>query len=263
MPTEVKVIAVIPARWASSRFPGKPIEKILGKPMIQWVVEQAEKARLVQEALVATDDPRILEVARGFGAEALMTSPDHPSGTDRIVEVVRDRDCDIVVNVQGDEPFMPPENIDLAVEALLKEPDAGISTLMIPIYSKAEMFDPHTTKVVVDQKGRALYFSRAPIPFRRDEWPGLNVEKNADPLPKSEILGYKHIGLYAYKKSFLMEFPRLRTSRYENVEKLEQLRILESGYPILVTPTDRDSLGVDCREDLVRAEEIARERLKN
>ena len=252
MPIEPKVIAVIPARWASSRFPGKPLALISGRPMIHWVAEQASKSQSVSEVIVATDDSRIYEAVSQGGWRVVMTSPDHASGTDRIVEVVRAIDCDIVVNVQGDEPMMPPENIDLAVQALQNEPDVPVSTLMIAITERDEMLNPNATKVVVDQAGRALYFSRAPIPFDRDGEVG--VKKDSSVKAETGILGYKHIGLYAYRKTFLQEFPKLQASHLEQVEKLEQLRILENGFSIKVVETNENSIGVDCEADRVNVE---------
>ena len=168
MPTNRKVIAVIPARWASTRFPGKPIADIHGKPMIQLVSEQAEKANLVNEVIIATDDKRIYDVVLGFGGKAIMTSQNHRSGTDRVAEVAKNMECDIVVNVQGDEPLIPPENIDLVVKPLLESGDLSVSTLMIAIKDWTEWLNPDVCKVVVDNAGYALYFSRAPIPYSRD-----------------------------------------------------------------------------------------------
>jgi 3-deoxy-manno-octulosonate cytidylyltransferase (CMP-KDO synthetase) len=247
MPTEPKVIAVIPARWESSRFPGKPLALISGRPMIHWVAEQASKSQLVSEVIVATDDSRIYESVSRAGWQVVMTSTDHASGTDRIVEVVEDMDCDIIVNVQGDEPMIPPENIDLVVQALQNEPNSPVSTLMIAITDRDEMLNPNTTKVVVDQMGQALYFSRAPIPFDRD---GETAEPSG-----AGILGYKHIGLYAYRKSFIQQFPKLQSSQLEQSEKLEQLRILDNGFSIKVVETKHNSIGVDCEADRVKVEE--------
>jgi 3-deoxy-manno-octulosonate cytidylyltransferase (CMP-KDO synthetase) len=252
MPTDLKVIAVIPARWASSRFPGKPLAIIRGKPMIQWVVEQTGKARLVSEVIVATDDDRIVKVVREFGGSAVMTSNDHLSGTDRVAEVAESRDCGIVVNVQGDEPLIPPENIDLIVAPLVSDDTIKVSTLMMRIDSVEDLANPDICKVVVDHRGDALYFSRAPIPFDRDGW---DIKEGEGVWPRNmEVQAYKHIGLYAYRKSFLMEFPRLQASQLENIEKLEQLRILENGISIRVVETDKDSIGVDREEDLSAVE---------
>lgn len=257
MPTKGKVLAVIPARWASSRFPGKPLANILGKPMVQWVSEQAQKASLVTEVVVATDDQRIFDAVFGFGGKAVMTSPDHQSGTDRSAEVAKYSECDIVVNIQGDEPLIAPENIDLVIKPLLTSPDPPVSTLMIAIRNQNEMLDPNICKVVVDSKGRALYFTRAPVPYDRDSWPD-GVLSIKDDGVNSEVLGYKHIGLYAYTKSFLLQFSNLKSSRLERLEKLEQLRVLENGYSIQVTETEQNSIGVDRPEDIDAVEQRVR-----
>jgi 3-deoxy-manno-octulosonate cytidylyltransferase (CMP-KDO synthetase) len=256
MSTEPKVLAVIPARWASSRFPGKPLAVIGGKPMIQRVVEQAGKACSVSEVIVATDDDRILEAVKNFGGTAVMTSIDHPSGTDRVAEVAKTRDCEIVVNVQGDEPLIPPDNIDLIVSPLLKDASLEVSTLKIRIHDVEQIVDPNICKVVVDLQGKALYFSRAPIPFDRDRW-AQELKKGEGVWPRSGAMSaYKHIGLYAYRKSFLMALSRLPVSQLETIEKLEQLRILENGIPIQVMETEKDSIGVDCKEDLAEVEKV-------
>jgi 3-deoxy-manno-octulosonate cytidylyltransferase (CMP-KDO synthetase) len=248
MPTDNKVIAVIPSRWASSRFPGKPLALIKGKPMVQWVFEQACKAETVSEVIVATDDTRILEVVNDFGGTAIMTSTKHETGTDRIAEVVRERECDIVVNVQGDEPLIPPENIDRIVRPLMEDTSASIATLRILIKTRQDLMNRNITKVVVDSSNSALYFSKAPIPWNRDEWSDdLTKNSSFDPL---QPFWYKHIGLYAYRKKFLMEFGDLPESGLEKMEKLEQLRILENGFQIKVVETDQDSIGVDCKADL-------------
>jgi 3-deoxy-manno-octulosonate cytidylyltransferase (CMP-KDO synthetase) len=253
MSADPKVIAVIPARWASSRFPGKPLALIKGKPMIQWVFEQTSKAKSVSEVIVATDDARILEAVNGFGGNAVMTSPDHESGTDRIAEVARDRNCEIVVNVQGDEPLIPPANIDLVVRPLLEGTSESTVTLRILIKTHDELMDRNITKVVVDKSNSALYFSKAPIPWDRDRG-----ETKVDPL---KPFWYKHIGLYAYRKKFLMEFGGLPESGLEKIEMLEQLRILENGFSIKVVETDLDSIGVDCEADLVTIEKRLAEQM--
>jgi 3-deoxy-manno-octulosonate cytidylyltransferase (CMP-KDO synthetase) len=246
MPADSKVIAVIPARWASSRFPGKPLALIKGKPMIQWVFEQASKAKSVSEVIVATDDIRILKTVNKFGGKAVMTSSDHKSGTDRIAEVVRDKKCDVVVNIQGDEPLISPTNIDLIVRPLLENISESTVTLSILIKSRDELMDRNITKVVVNKYGSALYFSKALIPWDRD-----GVDPNVDPL---KPFWYKHIGLYAYRKFFLMEFGSLPESGLEKIEKLEQLRILENGFRIKVIETVLDSISVDCEADIAIVE---------
>jgi len=255
MPTNLKVLAVIPARWASTRFPGKPLADILGKPMVQWVLEQAHKSSLVSEVVVATDDHRICDVVQNIGEKVIMTSPDHKSGTDRVAEVVKNFQCNIIVNIQGDEPLISPENIDLVIKPLLGSPDFSVSTLMIAIKKWDEMFDPNTCKVVVDGNGRALYFTRSPVPYNRNSWPeGVHMIKDAG--ASSCVLGYKHIGMYAYTKSFLLQFPKLKASRLEDLEKLEQLRILDNGYAIQVIETNQSSISVDRPEDLGMVKQI-------
>ncbi len=254
MPTDFKVIAVIPARWASSRFPGKPLALIKGKPMVQWVFEQASKAESVSEVIVATDDVRILEAVSGFGGNAVMTSLDHESGTERIAEVVRDRECEIVVNVQGDEPLIPPGNIDRIVRPLLEGALESTVTLKILIKTLDELMDRNITKVVVDSSNSALYFSKAPIPWDRDEWGGEGDSMQNSSFDRLKPFWYKHIGLYAYRKKFLMEFGGLPESGLEKIEKLEQLRILEGGFKIKVVETDLDSIGVDSEADLAMIE---------
>jgi len=248
MAIESKVIAVIPARWGSSRFPGKPLALIKGKPMIQWVFEQTSKAKSVSEVIVATDDSRILDTVNNFGGNAIMTSANHESGTDRVAEVIRNKNCEIVVNVQGDEPLISPVNIDLVVKPLLEGIPESTVTLRILIKSYDNLLDRNITKVVVNKSSSALYFSKAMIPWDRDD---IIQNSSVDPL---KPFWYKHIGLYAYRKNFLMEFGSLPSSSLEQIEKLEQLRILENGYNIKVVETNLDSIGVDCIEDLVMIE---------
>ena len=252
MPINGKILAVIPARWSSARFPGKPIADILGKPMVQWVSEQAQKARLINEVVIATDDKRIYDVVFGFGGKAIMTSSSHQSGTDRVAEIAKNVECDIVVNVQGDEPLIPSENIDLVIKPLLNSEDLFVSTLMIAIHSLPERLDPNICKVVVDNTGHALYFTRAPIPYNRD-YSFVDKSKLVSATKANQIdLGYKHIGVYAYRKSFLLKFLNMKTTRLENMEKLEQLRILENGYSIKVVETKKNSIGVDQPNDIAR-----------
>ena len=254
MLTNIKILAVIPARWESTRFPGKPTADILGKPMVQRVFEQVQKSNLVNDVVVATDDKRIYDVVNEFGGHAVMTLPSHQSGTDRVAEVAKKFNCDIVVNVQGDEPLIPPENIDLVIKPLLTSTKLPASTLMIGILNQNEMFDPNICKVVVDRKGYAIYFTRASVPYNRDSSivDNMAINKNVG----LQILGYKHIGIYAYTKSFLLKFSKLKVSRLECLEKLEQLRILENGYSIMVTETTLNSIGVDRPEDLVNVEAV-------
>lgn len=254
MPTEPNAVAIIPARWASTRFPGKPLAQIMKKPMIQWVVEQAQRASRISEVIVATDDDRIFEAVVGFGGTAVMTSQNHATGSDRIAEVASGLNCDIVVNIQGDEPLIPPENIDQVIACLARNPTLNVATLMMAVHESDEIIDPNVVKVVADQKGRALYFSRSAIPYHRDEWkdgfPG-NISKS-----KEEGMNrvFKHVGLYAYTRTFLLEFTQMDPTPIEQLEKLEQLRILEHGYPIQVEITEKVSMGVDRVEDLEKIE---------
>ncbi len=240
------IIAIIPARYGSTRFPGKSLALIKDKPMIQWVYERTKRSALVQRVIVATDDERILNAVRSFGGEAAMTSPAHATGTDRIAEVARGLNCDLVVNVQGDEPLIRPEMIDQAIAPLRDDPSIPLGTLCKKITDRAEAFDPNVVKVVADEKGFALYFSRAPIPWNRDQWAGTN---RFGDLPLAGTL-YKHIGLYVYRRDFLLRYAGMAQSALENIEKLEQLRALERGYKIRVIVTEHESFGVDIPGDL-------------
>ncbi len=246
MRTEPRVLVVIPARWASSRFPGKPLANIAGIPMIQRVVTQANKANCASEVIVATDDLRISDFVQESGGTAIMTSAEHESGTDRVAEVARDRDCDIVVNVQGDEPLIPPQNIDQVIRSLVDDSSISVTSLRVLICNKSDLLNKNITKVVVDKFDSALYFSRAPIPWDRDLWPESmeGISKVSSPR------WFKHIGLYAYRKKFLMEYSSMPKSPLEKIEKLEQLRILENGIPIKVVETKLDSIGVDSQADI-------------
>jgi 3-deoxy-manno-octulosonate cytidylyltransferase (CMP-KDO synthetase) len=256
MPTEPNAIAVIPARWESSRFPGKPLALIRGKPMVQWVVEQTRKARLVSDVIVATDDIRIFRAVEGFGGKAVMTSKGHASGTDRVAEAACGLKCRIVVNVQGDEPLIPPENIDMAVRPLLDDPTLQVASLVMRIRDMETVLNPNIAKVVLDTQGFALYFSRAPIPYDRDGW-GPLFRPGAVKLPASvDFPVYQHIGLYAFSKSFLMQFSSLAPTPLEDIEKLEQLRLLANGIPIKMVETNRPSLGVDLPEDVAKIERL-------
>lgn len=232
----MKIIGVIPARYSSTRFPGKPLADIGGKPMIQHAWESSSKSKLINELCVATDDKRIYDAVGRFWGKAVMTSSKHTSGSDRIGEVVKNIKCDIVVNIQGDEPFINPANIDKAIKPLLADSKIQVSTLCTRIKNKEEINNPNVVKVVTDKKGFALYFSRHGIPFNRDDAKGITY--------------YKHIGLYVYRKDYLMKFIKLKPSKLEIAEKLEQLRILENGERIKVVVTNIDSVTVDTKEDL-------------
>jgi 3-deoxy-manno-octulosonate cytidylyltransferase (CMP-KDO synthetase) len=240
------IIAVIPARYRSTRFPGKPLAPIQGKPMIQWVYERTARSRLVTRVVVATDDERIRTAVAAFGGEAIITSASHPTGTDRIAEVISSIPCNLVVNVQGDEPLIHPGMIDEALRPLIDDPAIPMGTVCRRIDDHQEAFDPNVVKVVFDPSGFALYFSRAPIPWDRDAWSGKG--SFAD-LPLTGTL-YKHIGLYVYRRDFLLAYPAMPQTPLEAVEKLEQLRALESGRRIRVVVTKHDSFGVDIPDDL-------------
>lgn len=242
-----EVVAVIPARYGSRRLPGKPLLEICGKPLIRWVWERARGARTVGRVVVATDEPRVAKVVEGFGGEAALTSPEHPSGTDRVAEVARRLSAEVVVNVQGDEPFLDPEVVDQVVARLI-EGDFPMATAAKRIDDPKQLRDPSVVKVVLDMEGCALYFSRSPIPFLRD------VPEEGW-LDKAKFL--KHIGIYAYRRDFLMTLSELPPAPLELSEKLEQLRALEHGYRIAVAETEHDCFSVDTPEDLARAREMA------
>jgi 3-deoxy-manno-octulosonate cytidylyltransferase (CMP-KDO synthetase) len=230
------VLGVIPARFASSRFPGKALARIAGKTMVQHVWERAARARYLGTLVIATDDERIFRAAREFGADVRMTRTDHLSGTDRVAEVASAETAPIVVNIQGDEPLIDPAAIDAAVLALLDDSTVPMCTLKKRIEDPRELTDPNVVKVVSDRSGNALYFSRSLIPFVRQE----------------RTDHFKHIGLYVYRRDFLLRYSSLPVGPLEQAERLEQLRALENGYRIRVVETDYESLGVDTPEDLQR-----------
>jgi 3-deoxy-manno-octulosonate cytidylyltransferase (CMP-KDO synthetase) len=242
----MKVIGIIPARYASTRFPGKPLALIAGKPLIRHVVERCQQAKSLAEVVVATDDTRIWEVAQGF-CRAEMTAPDHPSGSDRIAEVVSRCACDAVVNIQGDEPLIDPAVIDAVAGALAQ---AEISTAATPITNPDEYDNPNVVKVVVSATGRALYFSRRTVPYLRDAASGSVSEQ----LAAFPFL--KHLGIYGYRREALLRLVRFPVSPLERAEKLEQLRALENGIPIAVVKVDYDSVGVDVPADVGRVERL-------
>ena len=242
-----RIVGIIPARYASSRFPGKALAELCGKPMVQYVVERATQARLLSEVLVATDDGRIRAAVEGFGGRAVMTSPDHPSGTDRIAEVVQRLPCDLVVNIQGDEPLLDPSVIDRAVEPLVADPSVEMGTLARPM-GMAEAADPSKVKVVTDRQGFALYFSRARIPYVRE-----------DAAAASDRPYLLHMGLYVYRRETLLRFATLPPTPLEQQERLEQLRALEHGIRIQVVVTEHESFGVDTPADLERVRRMMQE----
>ncbi|HWN94375.1 MAG TPA: 3-deoxy-manno-octulosonate cytidylyltransferase [Methylomirabilota bacterium] len=243
-----RTIGIIPARYASTRFPGKPLQSIAGKPLIQRVVEQCRQAKSLQDVIVATDDERIAAVARNF-CRVEMTRGDHPSGSDRIAEVAARLDCDAIVNIQGDEPLIDPAVID-AVAGALKGTE--MSTAATLIRSVAEYENPNVVKVVVSASGRALYFSRRTIPFARE----AANSSTAEQLAAFPFL--KHLGIYGYRREALLRLVKFPVSPLENAEKLEQLRALENGIEIAVVQVDYDSVGVDVREDVARVEALLR-----
>ena len=237
------VTGIIPARYSSTRLPGKPLVLIHGKPMIQRVYEQSKKSKLLNRVIVATDDQRIFDFVSSFGGEVMMTSDKHISGTDRLAEAVKMINCDIVVNVQGDEPFIDPNNIDIAIEPLLKDRMLNVSTLAFKITNPLDLENENKVKVVLDKNNFALYFSRNYIPFDMEHNP-------ARVWTLKDRKFYKHIGLYVYRKSFLIRFSKMKKSYLEEVEKLEQLRILENGERIKVVITKKDSVSIDTAEDI-------------
>jgi 3-deoxy-manno-octulosonate cytidylyltransferase (CMP-KDO synthetase) len=257
----LKVIAIIPARYKSTRLPGKPLLDLAGKPIIQHVYEQTAKAQLVGEILVATDDERIAQAVEAFGGRAVMTSDAHETGTDRIAEVARTLDTEVIVNVQGDEPFIDPLTIDSAVEPLLEDTSLSMSTTCEMLAQAEDLFNPNIVKVVVDANNNALYFSRAPVPFLRTadqdmQRSIINPEAIIDHLKREPQLlaSYrKHTGLYVYRKNFLLDFTTWPRSPLEQIESLEQLRALEHGYKIRVVMVKKRSIGIDTPADLERA----------
>ena len=230
------VVAVIPARFESSRLPGKPLADISGKPMIQHVYEQSTKARGVDRVIVATDDERIRDAVWAFGGDVAMTSAAHQSGTDRIAEVVRDLEVEIVVNIQGDLPLLDPESVASAIDPLVTDLALPMATLKTAIHEEADVQNPNVVKVVTNKDGDALYFSRAAIPVWRDQRDAGNA--------------YRHIGLYAYRRDFLLTYAGLAPTPLERAEKLEQLRALENGYRIRVAEVPHAGTEVDTPEDL-------------
>ena len=237
-----KVVVVIPARYASVRFPGKPLAEIAGKPMIQHVVERVREAERQPRIVVATEDARILEAAKAFGAEAILTRADHKTGTDRVAEVATHIQADIYINVQGDEPLIDPGTIDGVIEVMAEDEEIQLATPCAGITRQQDIMDPNVVKAVLDFDGNALYFSRAPIPWVRDT--GAKVAARHT----------KHIGLYGYRRDALLEFPTLPPGELERVEQLEQLRWLENGFKIRVVESDYDAIAVDVPGDIEKVE---------
>lgn len=239
-----KVLAVIPARHASARFPGKPLAIIAGRPMIQHVVERVKQARQVSRIVVATEDERIKKAVEAFGGEAMLTRSEHRTGTDRVAEVAAHIEAEIYVNVQGDEPLIDPGTVDALVESMLENSEIKIGTPCAAIMEAKDIMDPNIVKVVRDFDSNALYFSRAPIPWVRDTGASVNARH------------WKHLGLYAFRREALLEFPTLPPGELEQVEQLEQLRWIENGFHIGVIETDYDAVSVDVPGDIERVEKL-------
>jgi 3-deoxy-manno-octulosonate cytidylyltransferase (CMP-KDO synthetase) len=243
-----QVVAVIPARYQSSRLPGKPLADLDGRPMIEHVYRRAQAAPTVEAVLVATDDARIARVVEAFGGTAWLTRADHQSGSDRLAEVAARLSCDIIVNVQGDEPLVDPMMIEEVLGPLVADSGLGMTTLRQRIHETRDYLDPNVVKVVVDREGYALYFSRAPIPHVRGG--------GTDPARPALPLAYKHVGLYGFRRECLLAFARFEPTALERSESLEQLRALEHGVRIRTVETTRESMGVDTPEDLERVRRL-------
>jgi 3-deoxy-manno-octulosonate cytidylyltransferase (CMP-KDO synthetase) len=239
-----KVVVVIPARYGSTRLPGKPLVSLAGQPMIQRVYERAKSAQRVDRVIVATDDERIVKAVKAFGGEARMTRADHRTGTERVAEVAAHDGADVFVNVQGDEPLLDPAAVDTAVQALLEEPQASVATVATPIKTPGDIMDPNVCKVVLDFDENALYFSRAPVPWVRDT------------ANKVQVRHLKHLGLYVFRRDALLEYPTLPQGELEKIEQLEQLRWLENGWKIRVAQVQHDAVSVDVPEDVARVEKL-------
>ncbi|HMF31065.1 MAG TPA: 3-deoxy-manno-octulosonate cytidylyltransferase [Candidatus Lokiarchaeia archaeon] len=242
-----KIIGVIPARFASSRLPGKVLADIGGKPLIQHTYENALQSKFLEEILVAVDDPRVEEAVLAFGGTPIMTDPALPSGSDRVAATVRDMDCDIVVNIQGDEPFLPVHIVDQAIQLLLDDPELPIGTVCREIFTEEELNDPGVVKVALAPDGRGLYFSRSIIPYPRNN---------------KDFHAYEHIGVYVFRKDFLLQYVEWEPTPLERAESLEMLRILEHGYPIKVAVTASEDYGfsIDTPDDLEKAREYYAEK---
>jgi 3-deoxy-manno-octulosonate cytidylyltransferase (CMP-KDO synthetase) len=241
-----EVVVVIPARYASTRLPGKPLVSLAGKPMIQRVYERARLAKRATRVIVATDDDRIVQAVQSFGGEARLTRPDHRTGTERVAEVAAHVDGDVFVNVQGDEPLLDPAAVDTAVAALLEDPAAPIATVATLIKQASDIMDPNVVKTVLDFDDNALYFSRAPIPWVRDA------------SEKRRVRHLKHLGLYVFQRDVLLEYPTLPQGELEKIEQLEQLRWMENGWKIRVAEVEHDAVSVDVPADVARVETLLR-----
>jgi 3-deoxy-manno-octulosonate cytidylyltransferase (CMP-KDO synthetase) len=257
----MKCIAVIPARWASTRFKGKVLADINGKPMIQHVWERVKRAHEIDDVIVAVDREKVFKVVESFGGKAVYTSPEQPSGTDRLAEVANSLDADVIINVQADEPLVHPLMVDELAQVFKYEKNVQMATIVKRIHRKEDITNPNVVKVVVDRKGFALYFSRSPIPYicKRDR---SELEQNPD---IEDVSGryFKHIGIYAYTKDFLFTYTNLPKSMLEGEEKLEQLRVLEHGYKIKTVETRYDTISVDTPEDLDKVKALLNEGVGN
>lgn len=243
----MNTLCVIPARYASTRLPGKPLADIAGKPMIVRVYEQASRAKRLSGVIAAVDDERVYESVVSHGGKAMMTAKDHPTGTDRLAEVAAAHpEAELIINVQGDEPLIEPDLIDALAAAFEEEPELQMATVKSPMTDENEMRNPNNVKVVTDKEGYALYFSRSLLPYPRENT-GVTV--------------YKHIGIYAYRRDFLLQYARMEPTALEQTESLEQLRALENGYKIKVIATDFRFVGVDTPEDLAEVNRLYKERL--
>ena len=238
----MRTIGVIPARFASTRFPAKVLASICGKAMIEHVYLKAQACKELDEVLIACDHQEVFKLAQSFGANVVMTDPNHPSGSDRIAEAVKDLNVDVIVNIQGDEPFIDPLTVDSLAVLLKQDVKCQMGTVIKEIADEADFQNPNVVKCVVDEQGYALYFSRSPIPYNR------NAQKPAGSKQ------YKHLGLYAYRKDFLLQYKDWPKSILEMTEQLEQLRVLEKGYRIKTVVTTAESIAVDTPEDLKKAE---------
>jgi 3-deoxy-manno-octulosonate cytidylyltransferase (CMP-KDO synthetase) len=236
-----KAVGIIPVRFGATRFPGKPLAAILGRPMIQWVYEGAKKSKLLKRIMIATDDERIVRAAAEFGAEVVLTSSDLISGTERVAAAAAQVEAEIIINIQGDEPLVDGEMLDSLVIAL-DDPAVPIATLMAKVTDMSLISDSHVVKVVVDKNRRALYFSRSPLPYQAPDY------------------FFQHIGIYGFRKEFLMNLHRLPVLRLERIEKLEQLRVLENGLPIQMIETPRRTLSVDTPQDIINVEKFLKSR---
>lgn len=257
----MSVVAVIPARYGSTRLPGKPLAIIGGKPMIQHVYENASKAKLLDQIIVATDDRRIEQAVKKFGGNVVRTSKDHASGTDRLAEVARKlKAADWLVNIQGDLPFIRAQTIARAIQPLMDDRKIPMGTVCTAIYEMKDWQNPNVVKVLKDRAGFALYFSRAPIPFFRNN--EIDVAgKTSTSSSNQRLWGYRHLGLYVYRRDFLLKFAGLRPTPLERIESLEQLRALQNGYPIYVAEVDEHPIEVDTPDDLKNAERYLKTRI--